>query len=100
MREIRLSPRANRDLRELVAWLRKHRSEEIAQAVLDTLATEINALAAFPEAWKRVNSGSRFRSRPLPKLRYAIIYRVTARFIHVAAIAHMRREPGYWRRDE
>lgn len=100
MKRVRLSRDAQRELHEIVAWLRKHRTEQLAQATLNELLSAVARIAKFPEAWGQLEN-SPYRARRLPKLRYSIIYEVTEHDIHVLAFAHMSREENYWRvRDE
>lgn len=63
---------------------------EFALAVADG----IDKVLAWPNAWPMVESGCR-RYR-MTKFSYGIVYKVANDHLVIYAVAHLRREPGYW----
>jgi plasmid stabilization system protein ParE len=41
--------------------------------------------------------GRRLRRVLVPKFPYSLLYRVEAARIHIIAVMHLHRRPGYWR---
>ena len=62
--------------------------------LLETLAA-IERIRRFPDAWHPL--GNEFRRCRLRRFPYGLIYAQTEGDILILAIAHTRREPGYWR---
>lgn len=59
------------------------------------------AIAANPERWPfwpgiDANRGLRRHVVPKPFATYVIAYRTTPTHVRVLAVAHTRRQPGYW----
>ena len=64
---------------------------EFAKEVADT----ISRILKYPEAWSKLSKRTRrCRTRRFP---YGVIYQIRADKILVVAVAHLRREPFYWR---
>lgn len=91
-----LHPEAESDLREAAEYYRAHAGAPIAQAFLGEFERSMTLLLEHPllgTQWlhdKRCLFMGRFP--------YSIIYTLVAREIHVLAVAHQRRRPGYWRK--
>jgi plasmid stabilization system protein ParE len=51
--------------------------------------------ADFPQLGRPLDR--RHRSIPFPRFSYLLVYRIEPSFIHIIAVAHKRRRPGYWR---
>jgi toxin ParE2 len=92
--KVRLLVPAAAELEEAVAWYRA-----LAPALDQRLLAEVRAgcrlIAEHPHAWHPIESGvRRFRLRHFP---YGLIYVIEAEEIIVLAVAHLHREPTYWR---
>lgn len=62
---------------------------------LDAVDQAIERIAGDPFAWNIVDDGiRRCLTRVFP---YAILYSPEEEFVLVLAVAHLAREPGYWR---
>ena len=62
--------------------------------LLEALAA-IDRIRRFPEAWHPL--GDRIRRCRLRRFPYGLIYALDQGDILILAVAHARREPGYWR---
>jgi toxin ParE1/3/4 len=64
--------------------------DELSDAVEEALAL----VEQFPEAWQIVEEGARrIRTK---RFQYGIVYLYEGDSIHVVAVMHLRRKPGYW----
>jgi toxin ParE1/3/4 len=71
------------------------RSESAARAFLAELDAGIESIRRAPDLYPSYLHETRcYLLRRFP---YLIVYRATAATVHVYAIAHSRRRPGYWR---
>lgn len=70
-------------------------SSVLVNVFLDELAVARTRIEEQPEAWRPV--GTQTRSFPLRRFPYAVIYQRREAEIVIAAVAHFRRRPGYWR---
>jgi plasmid stabilization system protein ParE len=70
-------------------------SPVLVSAFLEELAVARSRIEEQPQAWRLV--GTQTRSFPLRRFPYAVIYQKREAEIVIAAIAHFRRRPGYWR---
>jgi plasmid stabilization system protein ParE len=54
----------------------------------------IRRITDQPEAWSPYHHGTRrCLTRRFP---YGVVYQIRSDFILIVAVAHLRREPGYW----
>jgi hypothetical protein len=49
-----------------------------------------------PERWPLWRPDRPYHQRLLRRFPFMVLYRVTAEYVRVAALAHMSRRPGYW----
>ncbi len=71
------------------------RSANTAMAFMAELDDAVEQIAQAPERWASFIHGTRhylFRRFP-----YVLVYRQTTQSIHVVAVAHAKRRPGYWK---
>jgi len=84
--------------RELVETARYYErcSSGLGGSFLDEIARVVEFLSNHPEAGRPLGSG--YRRLLAQRFPYALIYRVTDKGVICVAVAHARRDPGYWRR--
>lgn len=78
-------------------------SVEFYEARIEGLG--LRFLAAVEETTERISASpdagaplqGEYRKRIVPGFPYSIIYRVWEDYVHVVAVAHHHRRPGYWR---
>jgi plasmid stabilization system protein ParE len=96
---VRLRRAAQRELNEAAQWYRE-RDPEVASRFLNEVFRAISLVEAFPLTGGPVFGvdDSDIRELPVSNFPYHVVFkRFTARIV-ILAIAHDRRNPGYWRR--
>lgn len=91
---VRILDDAIAEARAAFLWYRE-RSTAAAKRFRDELDRAIEAIGSSPETWPAYREGTRrylFRRFP-----FFVVYRVEGEEIHVLAIAHAHRRPGYWK---
>lgn len=91
---IDLHPEARAEALAAADWYAE-RSPSAAESFTDTIDTALAQIAEAPERWPRHLYGT--RRHVLQRFPFSVIYRVVDTDIHVYAIAHAKRRPGYWR---
>ncbi len=82
---------------ELIAAAQYYESQftGLGADFLKETTNALDSIHKFPQAWPVREA--EIRQRPLKRFPYAVLYRVTPDHIRILAIAHLHREPGYWR---
>ncbi len=92
--KVRLLAPAITEYRDAVSWYRAS-GPGIAERFIEELRSAREQIVERPHAWHPIIPGiRRFRLRRFP---YGIIYAVEPDAIVIVAIAHLHREPEYWR---
>jgi len=92
--KVRLLDPAVAELDEAVAWYRAL-APGLAERFLDEVRAARQRICDHPDAWHPLGDDvRRFRLERFP---YGIIYVINEAEILIVAIAHLHREPGYWR---
>lgn len=94
MRRVAFLPRAQGELNEAAAFYDKARPG-LGRDFLGELQRALDHVAEQPEAGARLDEST--RALPIPRCPYLLVYRLFRNRIVVAAAAHQRRRPGYWR---
>ena len=95
MLEAELLPRARQDFAESYAWYCAQ-SDRAADRFEAFINEAIEKLRCDPELGIRIDDKHRFY-RLKKSFPFYLVYRTEPTKIVVVAIAHNRREPGYWR---
>ena len=91
---VRLLAAASLELDDALAWYGSQ-SPVLERRFLEEIGKGRARIAEYPNAWHPLGEGVRqFRLERFP---YGLIYVITASEIVVMAVAHLHREPGYWR---
>jgi toxin ParE1/3/4 len=88
-------PEARAELIDAAGYYEKCRSG-LGKAFLSAVERAVARLSNKPLRWR--NIGGRFRRCLVKQFPYGIIYAVEGDDIFVAAVMHLKRKPGYWRR--
>lgn len=88
-------PEALREAQEARDWYAR-RSGQAARGFLTSLEQAITAVAEAPDRYPKTRHGCR-RFVFLNRYPFDLVFRVDGERIHVVAVAHHRRRPGYWR---
>jgi len=67
----------------------------LGDAFLIEVLSAADRVSLYPEAWHSLDGGLR-RCR-LNRFPYGLIYAIESGDVLVLAVAHLHREPGYWR---
>ena len=70
-------------------------SRKLGQAFVKEVEAAIKRIRDFPEANSPIGGG--LRRRQLHRFPHIIVYEIQEHTIFVWAVAHIRREPGYWK---
>ena len=87
-------PEAIAEARAAFQWYQS-RSDDAANAFLAEIDLGVESIRTVPELYPPYLHGTRcYLPRRFP---YLIVYRATSATVHIYAIAHSRRRPGYWK---
>jgi plasmid stabilization system protein ParE len=86
---------AEAEVEEATRWYEAIR-EGLGAEFLDEFDAGIQRIAEFPHAWHPL--GGSTRQHRLNRFPYGIIYQVREDEIVIFAVAHLHRQPGYWRK--
>ena len=89
-----LTPQADAELSEAVAFCAQQFSAAVAENLLASFELKLRLIAEFPGVGTETSKGRRLF--PLGRYPYSILYRVENGLVQVSAIAHHSRRPGYW----
>jgi plasmid stabilization system protein ParE len=89
-----LAPGAESDIAEAFAWYRE-RNALVADAFRAEVFDTIDRIATT--ALNRAADDDGIRKRLLHRFPYTVHYEVVKNMVTVLAVAHQRRQPGYWR---
>ena len=71
------------------------RSPAAAEKFITELRAAVDAICADPERFQPIGGGAKvFRLKRYP---HHVIYQVVNQTVFIAAVAHTKRRPGYWR---
>jgi len=91
---VELHVEADRELLEASSWIESERTG-YGDRFLDAFVRERDLLLRFPFCGSP--RSRRARHLRITGFKYDIIYYVVGETIHIVAIAHHSRRPGYWR---
>jgi plasmid stabilization system protein ParE len=94
----RAQDEASQELDHAAIWYEEHRPG-LGHRFLASVDATLDQIQRFPQAGApvpRVEVAIRARQAPIKGFPYHVIYLETAEAIHLLAIAHDKRLPGYW----
>jgi toxin ParE2 len=91
---VRLLDVAQQELDEAIVYYNGE-SPGLGDALLLETVAAIDRILRFPDAWHPL--GDEIRRCRLRQFPYGLIYSKDEEGILILAVAHTRREPGYWR---
>jgi toxin ParE1/3/4 len=92
-----LDPAAFAELREAAKFYEESR-KGLGLDFLESVETAFDSIMRHPTLWRRLKG--RFRRCLVHGFPYGVIYAVEDDTVYVAAVMHLRREPGYWERRQ
>jgi plasmid stabilization system protein ParE len=94
MKRIRIHSQTQHEINEAFEWYFK-RSPKTAEAFLTEIGTALAQIAAHPQLYPIYTKNT--RKRVMEKFPYSVIFQEKVEVILIAAVAHAKRRPGYWR---
>lgn len=95
MKPTAFHPDADAEVTEAAKYY-ESRSEGLGSELLGEVERALRHIATNPEAYQLI--GKRARRKPLWRFPYNLIYAVYPGRIRIAAFAHQKRRPFYWRK--
>lgn len=92
--EFRLHNEAADEIRAAIDWYMT-RSNDAAQAFLDEFGRALDRILADPAMGAPYLYGT--REVKLHRFRYVTVYKEIHDIVHVVALSHTSRRPGYWK---
>ena len=86
-------PEAIAEARSAREWYAE-RNEQAAERFIAELDEAIESIRNAPHQWPAFLFGT--RSVILRKFPYIVVYEQIDQTVHVVAVAHAKRQPGYW----
>ncbi len=90
-----LLPEALAELLQAAEWYEDRRLR-LGEEFLGAVEQAMDAVAAAPSASAAWPGSVRHRRRMMKKFPYMLVYEVRSDSVEFVAIAHTKREPGYW----
>ena len=94
MTELHFFEGASDEAEEARRWYRE-RSEAAETAFLIELDHAVAVVVEAPNRWPKHIAGT--RRYVFPTFPYSLVYFIENQVLHVVAVAHEKRRPGYWR---
>ena len=98
MKPVRLAPEAVGELADSAAWY-ESRQTGLAAKFLDEFERTLVLIAARPASFPRLLDmppDLDIRRALLPRFPYALVFMELGGEVRVLAVAHVKRQPGYW----
>lgn len=97
MKRVHLRRVAKRDIRDAVRWYRE-RDPQLAARFLDEVYRIFGTLEQFPNIGGRVFGigDPDTRQMPVDNFPYYVVFKRYTDRLSILAVAHDRKEPGYW----
>jgi plasmid stabilization system protein ParE len=91
---VRFHPAARAELSAAAEYL-DGRTPGLGLELIEDAERAVSLALEFPKLGQLIDA--RHRAIPFPRFSYLLVYRMDAGLVHVIAVAHKRRRPGYWR---
>jgi len=90
-----LTPEAEAELADAAAFCRQQFGAFAADNFLATFESKARLIADFPGIGTATSKGRYLF--PIGRYPFSMLYRVAGNTVHISALAHHGRRPGYWR---
>jgi plasmid stabilization system protein ParE len=91
---LEIHPEATKEIRIARQWYAA-RSQVAADRFMEEIKKATRQILAVPDRWSSYLPG--IRKYRLHRFPYSLFYYQTAATIHIIAVAHGHRRPGYWK---
>lgn len=97
--KLRVLPNAEAEIRNVAKWYDDQRPG-LREQFISELNRVFESIERFPESYSPLESfqipGTDLRRCNLAKFPYSVIFELTPDEVHVVAVGHFNRRPGYW----
>lgn len=97
MAEVNFLPGASSDYDDAFDWYFS-RSESAAEGFEEAVEQAITEIVKAPDRWPSCDN--QHRQHLLRRYPYSLVYRLVGDTVLIVAVAHARRQFGYWRQQE
>ncbi len=97
MVKIKTHPYAQAEVDAAIEWYEEE-CEHLGIEFLDEVDRAVSRIVQNPATWPNYADMPAFHRINLHRFPYAVIYRYQHDTVQIMAVAHHRREPGYWHR--
>ena len=94
-RQVRTSEPASDEFTEAVRWYEARRPG-LGGEFFDAVASTVSLIEANPEIGTTISTDGYTRRALVARFPYQVVYRLRPTEIVIAAVAHVKRRPGYW----
>ena len=93
---IRIAEPASDEFSEAVRWYEDRRSG-LGSEFFEAIAATLSLIETNPEIGTTVSTDGQTRRALVARFPYQVVYRLRPTEIVIAAIAHLKRRPAYWK---
>ena len=98
-RPIRFGEPAADEFTEAVRWYESQRTG-LGGEFFDAVSATLSVIEANPDIGSNRSADGKTRRVPLGRFPYEVVYRLKPDEIVIAAVAHLKRRPGYWEKRD
>lgn len=95
--QLRVEAEAEAESEVAADWY-EARTPGLGASFMSSLVKTLDAIAEAPELYARLRIAPAYRRAPMWRFPYSVIFSLEGNMIEVVAVAHGRRQPGYWLR--
>jgi len=95
--KLRVNPRVWDEVEEAILWYERQRVG-LGMELAETVDEAFSDIVENPERWPLWQVDAPYRRRVLSRFPYAIFYTADPQTVRIVAVAHTKRQPGYWLR--
>jgi len=95
MKHVKFLPAAEEEMYEAAKYY-ETQAPGLGYDYLSEVERAVNSVALSPETWPVIERN--LRRRLIRRFPFGILYYIEPEQIIVAAVAHLRRRPGYWKK--
>jgi toxin ParE1/3/4 len=93
--ELVVLPEAEEELHQATLWY-EARNRGLGVEFMGVVEAALERVAENPEAFAQWRMDPRYRRHVIRRFPYSIFYEIRPDHIEIVAVAHAKREPGYW----
>jgi toxin ParE1/3/4 len=91
----RIHAEAAKEITDAISWHAQQRDEKLADRFTDAVNEAFDKILTSPERFAKYLLGTRYVR--VTDFNYVVVYRDIGNLVHVIAVAHTSRRPGYWK---